>query len=261
VVGEVAGVDQFAPPSRRHRGSPLHRAHARAERTADRVAMVDRMKAAIGPAASIRFLTPPPRCEAAGAQPIAGPAQTDPVTTVRAHVPEFTRPGFRWRVTQVDEHLCVAIQHDAVRAGRLRCWVDGWSASVCLHDRDDTVEDVVQVQGEFDAAVAILFETWASAAADVEISQAAHELAALDVDQLRADVLEVPHPVRTACRHRAGRARAREVGLVLATAAVTAPPGVHLVGVAVGERCAGPYARALNALSFTATGLALRRRR
>ncbi len=159
-----------------------------------------------------------------------------------------------------DDHLCVAIQHDAVRAGRLRCWVDSWSASVCLHDRDDTVEDVVQVQGEFDAAVAILFETWTSAAADVEISQAAHELAVLDADQLGADHLTGPYPVRTARRHRAARARAREVGLVLATAAVTAPLGVHLVGVAVGERCAGPYARALNALSLTATGLALRRR-
>ena len=120
------------------------------------------------------------------------------MTTVRAHVPEFTRPGFRWRVTQVDEHLCVAIQHDAVRAGRLRCWVDGWSASVCLHDRDDTVEDVVQVQGEFDAAVAILFDTWASAVADVEISQAAHELAVLDADQLSTQ--QRSGPARTASR-------------------------------------------------------------
>ncbi len=117
---------------------------------------------------------------------------------MRARVPEFTRPGFRWRVTQADDHLCVAIQHDAVRAGRLRCWVDSWSTSVCLHDRDDTVEDVAEVQGEFDAAVAILFETWTSAAADVEISQAAHELAALCADQLCADDLTAPHPVRTA---------------------------------------------------------------
>jgi len=73
VVGEVAGVDQFAPPSRRHRGSPLHRAHARAERTVDRVAMVDRMKAAIGPAASIRFLTPPRGVRRQGPSRLPGP--------------------------------------------------------------------------------------------------------------------------------------------------------------------------------------------
>ncbi len=46
-------------PAPHPRAATRRRAHTRAERTADRVAMVDRMKAAIGPAASIRFFTPP----------------------------------------------------------------------------------------------------------------------------------------------------------------------------------------------------------
>ncbi len=46
-------------PAPHPRVATRRHAHTRAERTAERVAMVDRMKAAIGPAASIRFFTPP----------------------------------------------------------------------------------------------------------------------------------------------------------------------------------------------------------
>jgi len=182
------------------------------------------------------------------------------VTNVKARTPEFTRPGFRWHITEVDGHLWVSIQHNAAGVGRLRCWMDGWLGSVCLHGQDE--DDTAEVQEEFNELVTALYDAWTSAAADIEISQAAHELAKLDAGVLCADVLEVSHPVTPAHRrHRAARARARATGLTLATLVVAAPLGVHRVCVAVGERSAVPYVRALNALSLTATGLALRRRR
>lgn len=181
------------------------------------------------------------------------------MTTVSARVPEFTRPGFRWNVTQRDEHLWVAIQHDGVRVGRLHCWVDSWRASVCLHERDAT--EAAEVQGELDAVVAILFGEWARVAADVEISQAAAELAHLDERRLIAGgdwVLPPPsNPVSR--RLRSGVDRVREVGLGVVTTAVAAPLGLHVVAAAVGEASAGTYARAMNHLSVTATTLALRR--
>lgn len=46
-------------PAPQPRAATRRHAYTRAERTAERVAMVDRMKAAIGPAASVRFFTPP----------------------------------------------------------------------------------------------------------------------------------------------------------------------------------------------------------
>ena len=184
------------------------------------------------------------------------------VTNVKARVPEITRPGFRWHITQEDGHLWVSIQHDAAGVGRLRCWMDGWLGSVCLHGRDDS--DTFEVQEEVNELVAALYDTWTSAAADMEISQAAHELAKLDAGLLCATDGTWVRPLAcTPARAllRAGKARAREAGLTLATLAVAAPLGVHQILVAVSERSAGTYVQALDRLSLTATNLALRRRR
>lgn len=194
--------------------------------------------------------------------PIYGQPQTDSVTTVKAHVPDFTRPGFRWNVVEEDEHLWVTIEHDAVGVGRLRCWMSGWLGSVCLHERDDS--DTAEVQEEFNNLVAALYDAWVSAVADIEIGQAAHELAKLDAGLLCVtDGAGVRPLASTPSRVllRAGKARAREMGLTVATLAVTAPLGAHHLCAAVGERSADTYVQVLNRLSLTAANLALRRRR
>jgi len=191
-----------------------------------------------------------------------GQPQTDSVTTVRAHVPEFTRPGFRWNVAEEDEHLWVTIQHDAAGVGRLRCWMSGWLGSVCLHERDES--DTVEVQEEFNYLVAALYDAWASAVADIEIGQAAREMAKLDVGLLCATDGEGVRPLASTPSRvllQAGKARAREMGLTVAALAVTAPLGAHHLCAAVGERSADTYVQVLNRLSLTAANLALRRRR
>jgi len=184
------------------------------------------------------------------------------VTNVKARAPEFTRPGFRWHITELDGHLWVSIQHNAVGVGRLRCWMAGWLGSVCLHERDDS--DTVEVQEEFNSLVAALYNAWVSAVADIEIGQAAREMEKLDAGLLCVtDGAGVRPLVSTPSRVllRAGKVRARALGLAVATFAVTAPLGVHHLCVAVGERSGDTYVQVLDRLSLTAANLALRRRR
>jgi len=63
VTAPASSAPQQTPrhhtPAPHPRAATRRHAYTRAERTAERVAMVDRMKAAIGPAASVRFFTPP----------------------------------------------------------------------------------------------------------------------------------------------------------------------------------------------------------